>query len=294
MTNSSALSGQQERSLLIDLPKEGKSTQGHRVNPYKITVYQTGAWSISRRTCSQAEPPEAQLGARYSETLSRLGVRRITQAGPMANLVDRPFVGFWRFSFGEAERRARLGAAELSIGGEISQFWKALRLYYEREGLPELCYAWVAENNVSKRTGLRNPHLHLLLADYLPKARLAEMWGRGFLHVDKIEKAEAAGWYMLKRAGYMSGKGKGDQGLVKGNRYGVSRQLIDRGEELEVELPQEALRGIYKLGEVARKGGKYLPVGTGIVGEHFCAGDGGPEGLRIFLRMMECMGMTES
>lgn len=104
-----------------------------------------------------------------------------------------------------------------------------------------LAYLWVAENPdredekgnlMADENGepLSNPHLHLLMNWRVPyrhfKAwaeRLEKLWGHGFAHLEKLKDPGKAGSYVAKAAGYLSkAQGKGDQGEIRGNRYGIS------------------------------------------------------------------------
>lgn len=277
------------RGRPLDSPEVPKRAQPLEPEPYDVRLYKSGRWTITRASPWQEAPtPPIAEGPRRSTTLTRRGARRIADAGFVAADLGRPFTTFWRFSFGGAELRRGLGAAELSIGSEVRDFLRALRLYYKREGLDELGYAWVAENNWSRRIAdTRNPHTHMLLPDRLPKARIQEMWGRGFIKAEKLRVPQFAGVYMLKAAGYMGKAGSSDQGPVRGNRYGVSRNLIDHGELLDVDLTEASHRGLTRARLRAREQKQVVRIGSGVVGAHFATGDGGARELAEFLHALE-------
>ena len=97
-------------------------------------------------------------------------------------------------------------------------------------------YVWVAENprtveHLDAGPGFKeNPHVHVMLDWGVRKyqfrrwaAWIEKLWGYGFAHLERIRKPASAAAYMAKAAAYM-GKGKhGTQGLVRGNRYSISR-----------------------------------------------------------------------
>ncbi len=114
----------------------------------------------------------------------------------------------------------------------------------------KLQYCWVVENPKNEK-GQDNPHIHILMRWRVPfrdfqawAKRLEKMWGQGFAHLEKIKEPECAGAYMAKAAGYMT-KGAEDedgvstQGIVRGNRYGISA---------EARAPDWDLVGIYENG----------------------------------------------
>ena len=117
------------------------------------------------------------------------------------------------------------------------------------EGRPvrqKLNYCWVVENPKNER-GQDNPHVHIMLAWSVPftqfrawAERIERMWGAGFGHLEKIKEPECAGAYLAKAAGYLTkAEGKEDQGLVRGNRYGMSQ---------EARAPEWEIVGTYENG----------------------------------------------
>ena len=91
-------------------------------------------------------------------------------------------------------------------------------------------YLWVAENPLNEN-GERNPHVHLLIRWFVPKKyfqpwarRLERLWGQGFAHLERLRDRSAAGYYLAKAAKYLTkGDNTNDQGLVRGNRYGIAQ-----------------------------------------------------------------------
>lgn len=89
-------------------------------------------------------------------------------------------------------------------------------------------YCWVVEIPKNKGDG-DNPHVHILVDWHVKKihfqewaSRLEAIWGNGFFHIEKIRKPESAGAYLLKKIGYFTKGTDGSQGIVRGNRYGIS------------------------------------------------------------------------
>jgi hypothetical protein len=116
----------------------------------------------------------------------------------------------------------------------------------------KLNYIWVAESPDKKdqyttpegeiievTTGV-NPHIHFLMdwgveRELFPcwAAQIESIWGNGTAHLEKIRNPKSAVGYMLKALGYMT-KGAAEidketgeiinsQGMIKGNRYGISK-----------------------------------------------------------------------
>lgn len=93
-----------------------------------------------------------------------------------------------------------------------------------------LLYCWVAECPKNDE-GDDNLHVHMLLnwqveLMHFPAwaARLEKLWGNGFAHIEKLQKPEAAGNYVLKAAGYATKGEDGGQGWIIGNRYFIGRE----------------------------------------------------------------------
>jgi hypothetical protein len=113
----------------------------------------------------------------------------------------------------------------------------------------KLQYSWVVENPKNER-GQDNPHIHILMRWGVPfrkfrawADRIEKLWGQGVGHLEKIKDPECAGAYMAKAAGYLT-KGteegeNGGQGIVRGNRYGISQ---------DARAPGWDIVGIYENG----------------------------------------------
>lgn len=128
-------------------------------------------------------------------------------------------------------------ALRVSIQKELSRCMDNWQKIYQRgipaEGIPSnndnLDYIWVVEVPENEH-GEKNPHVHILMrweVEYKHfkawSARLEKAWGQGFAHIEKIKDPMAAGAYMAKAADYLTkGSSNDDQGVVIGNRYGIS------------------------------------------------------------------------
>ncbi|MFL1484906.1 hypothetical protein [Marinobacter sp. LN3S78] len=126
------------------------------------------------------------------------------------------------------------------------------RLKWWREPLD---YLWVAENpdRIDEETGEvlgENPHIHVMMRWRVPyqhfqawAARLEKLWGQGMAHLEKIKEPSKAGAYVAKAAGYLcKAQGKGDQGSIRGNRYGISKRARAPG-WIECERHQVGMMG---------------------------------------------------
>lgn len=123
-----------------------------------------------------------------------------------------------------------------------------VRIKFNREKIPgiskdELCYCWVAENPpqkdkhgneiIDKQTGefKRNPHAHIMLNyrvdwEIFPAfvKGLESLWSNGFAHFEMIKNQKSAAAYLMKALGYITKAAAGsDQGVIYGNRYGISK-----------------------------------------------------------------------
>ncbi|MFA0264562.1 rolling circle replication-associated protein [Vibrio cyclitrophicus] len=90
-------------------------------------------------------------------------------------------------------------------------------------------YIWVAECPANE-DGEPNPHVHVLLKwNVEPRffsawaKRLEKIWGHGFAKLERIKKPKAAGSYIIKAVGYAAKGENAEQGLIRGNRYNISK-----------------------------------------------------------------------
>lgn len=140
----------------------------------------------------------------------------------------------------------------------------------------KLDYMWVAENPM-KQTVVHtefgpgfemanNPHVHVLMRWRVPHklfygwaARIEKIWGQGFAHLEKIHTPEAGAGYLLKAANYLTksshvvdpttGEVYPSQGVIRGNRYNISRSARAPKFECIAEFEaREMARIVYETG----------------------------------------------
>lgn len=212
--------------------------------PGRYTVIQYREWSKEYRLFTRVETlgqqPPLNDGPRYSEILSDRAVRKITES---CYYMAKDSGGFKTFVTGTftSEVRARIVSGETTIQREVSRTMDGLQKMYQRgwtqgggervEGHKDsLAYCWVVEVPKNEQ-GEDNPHVHIMMNWKVPyelfeewSGRIEGIWGNGYFHLEKIKDPLCAGSYMAKAAGYMcKAAGQDDQGRVKGNRYGISK-----------------------------------------------------------------------
>jgi hypothetical protein len=216
--------------------------------PGRYTVITHRPWSGEYRVRTEVELPHArppeQSGERLTTQLSFRGARAISDSCQYMSLEHGGYSTFLTLTFDESSRQ-RLAKKESTIQKETSRFFDSLQKMFQRGwtgntesgkvkvsgSATSLKYCWVAENPKNSE-GEDNPHLHILMSWNVPyelfkawAARIEKLWGQGFAHLELIRKPEMAGAYMAKAAGYLTkGSNKDDQGEIKGNRYGISKE----------------------------------------------------------------------
>jgi hypothetical protein len=209
-----------------------------------FTVIQYREWSDEYRIRTRVETsllsPPLSEGARYSDMLSSRGARKITESCYyMANKQD----GYKTFVTGTFEQKIRqeIQNGQTTIQREVSRTMNSMQKMFQRGwtdsagnricGHDEpLAYCWVVEIPKNDK-GEENPHVHMMLNWRVDRqifddwsSHIESLWGNGFFHLEKIKDPLCAGSYMAKAAGYITkGSKQNNQGLVKGNRYGISK-----------------------------------------------------------------------
>lgn len=114
--------------------------------------------------------------------------------------------------------------------------WKQVNGKWKKTAAP-LDYIWVAEMPANE-DGVPNPHVHLLVRWEVPKThffawagRLEKMWGNGFANLQRMQSTGAGASYLVKAVGYTAKGGKENQGMIRGNRYGISKTARAEGFE---------------------------------------------------------------
>ncbi|PMI40711.1 hypothetical protein BCU46_04740 [Enterovibrio norvegicus] len=110
----------------------------------------------------------------------------------------------------------------------------------------EFRYIWVAESPANEQ-GEPNPHAHLLTNIAVEQQhfsafcqRIESLWRNGYAHFERIRNKHAASSYIIKAVGYAAKGDNGEQGVIEGNRYGISRSA--RAPKWEVLATFEADR----------------------------------------------------
>ncbi len=218
-------------------------------------VHQYRKWSDEHRIIHKiAAPysiPPANSGRRVSKHLTNNAARKMSSSCEYVSLKKGGYTTFLTLTF-DAEARKRLSNGG-TVQREVSRFFDAAQKVYQRgwdcelengdfervEGKKDkLDYLWVVENPESYtdlKTGeiIGNPHLHVLMrwnVDYSQfkswAKRIEKIWGQGFAHLEKLKsrKRETAAAYLMKALKYVAKAANGaDQGIVHGNRYGISK-----------------------------------------------------------------------
>ncbi|WP_325892744.1 rolling circle replication-associated protein [Grimontia sp. NTOU-MAR1] len=208
------------------------------------------------------DAPAPTTGARFTERLTPKAVGKIFESAAYVATLHNGFTTFLTLTF-SPEARAKLFAGddespETTIGREVSRFLDGAKKVYQRgfdfhyvterdgddhplhyvtENAPlkvrprhgNFHYIWVAECPANE-DGEPNPHVHVLLNWQVPKPlfrawaeRIESLWGHGLAHLERIKHGKAAGKYIIKAVGYAAKGDNGEQGLIRGNRYGIAK-----------------------------------------------------------------------
>lgn len=208
-----------------------------------FTVIQHREWSDEYRIRTRVETslstPPVRSGPLVSNFLTSAAARKITESCYFMAEKHKGFKTFVTGTF-KPETRAAIAAGETTIQREVSRTMDALQKMYLRgwQGTDgekhaghdsTLKYCWVVEIPKNEQ-GEENPHVHFMVDWRVKKkhftewaARIESIWGHGYFHLEKIKDPLCAGAYMAKAAGYLTKGKQEDQGRVKGNRYGISK-----------------------------------------------------------------------
>lgn len=224
-----------------------------RENHVKV-IFEQKPWADEYRVRTKLDmpvdklPPE-QSGERVTKTLSLAGASKLNESCRYVHKERGGYTTFLTLTLDDAARE-RVENGE-TVQKQISRFWDAAAKMYKRgwvqefegvehRGEPQsgpLDYCWVVENPKNE-AGEDNPHVHILMRWRVPyrdfkawAARIERIWGQGFAHLEKIKEPEKSGAYIAKAAGYMTKGSDGDQGEVRGNRYGISSEARAPGWE---------------------------------------------------------------
>lgn len=220
------------RSRAVAVPAPDKAA-----GLYAVTEWR--AWSDEYRIRTEArlhvEPPSPSTGDRLTWLLTDRGARKIADACHYVALKYGGFNTFLTLTF-SPEKRDAVARGETSFQRETSRCMDGLQKIYQRDGwaarmgCDTLLYCWVVEIPKNDK-GEDNPHVHVLMRWSVKRAefdmwakRIESLWGQGWANLQKIDDPKAAGAYMAKAAGYLTkANDQPDQGMVRGNRYGISK-----------------------------------------------------------------------
>jgi len=191
---------------------------------------------LFRPVLGNTRPPKPVYGPRSTDRLTRRAARKIKGAALNANQLGLGLATFMTFTCAPADRQ-RIARGELVLSREMRRVLNAMQQRFRREGQTVFVYVWVAENPRNE-----NPHVHLLTNLRVPRAQfdavaawIEALWGHGWVKIERIKKPEGAGHYILKAVGYSAKGTDGGQGTVRGNRYGISRNIAT--DETTFDLP---------------------------------------------------------
>ena len=226
----------------------------NRENHTKV-IFEHKPWADEYRVRTKCEmpittrPPE-HTGERVTTSLTIAGAQKMAESCRYVHKKRGGYSTFATLTLDE-EARERVKAGE-TVQKQLSRFLDAMQKIWKRgwvenyegtehrgeaHGDEPLDYCWVIENP-KNADGEDNPHVHIMLRWRVPykdfqawAQRIERLWGQGFAHLEKIKEPEKAGAYMAKAAGYMTKGQDGDQGEVRGNRYGISKPARATGWE---------------------------------------------------------------
>ena len=232
--------------------------------------------------------PEATAGERITAGLTSPAQRKIIDAGAYVATCKGGFRTFGTATL-NSDARQRVADGETTLGKEFSRFLDAANKikqrgfsvgddFVEGEAGP-IVYLWVAEAPPQKTESgeldlsRQNFHIHFLMDWRVDRQhfdkwaeRLESAWGNGFVNLKKVKKQKAASHYLLKALGYVAKGGDSDpdqwhicektgetvpnQGFIKGNRYGISRDARAPGWECVCAWEAERMgQIIYETGQ---------------------------------------------
>ncbi len=212
------------------------------------------------------DAPDVNDGDRYTEKLTPRAVGKIFESAAYVAACHDGFRTFVTLTF-DAETRNSIFEQETTLGKEVSRFIDGIKKVYQRgwggesdDGEWFECeareddfhYMWVAECPANE-DGEANPHIHLLMDWHVEKhqfsawaKRLEKVWGRGFAHLERIRNPKGAGNYIIKAVGYAAKGSNANQGLIKGNRYGIAKCSRAPGWQCLDSFEADNMAGIIK------------------------------------------------
>ncbi|WP_413114076.1 hypothetical protein [Thaumasiovibrio sp. DFM-14] len=212
------------------------------------------------------DAPDSNDGERYSEALTSRAVGKIFESAAYVATCHEGFRTFVTLTC-SSEQRERIFSGDTTLGKEVSRFIDGVRKMYQRgwhgindDNQPFECeptekdfhYIWVAECPANE-DGEPNPHVHVLMNWNVDKQhfsawakRIEGIWGNGFAHLERIRNPKGAGSYIIKAVGYASKGKNANQGLIRGNRYGIAKPSRAPGWECLDSFHADNMAGIIK------------------------------------------------
>lgn len=143
------------------------------------------------------------------------------------------------FPYGKIKKQKGKQCGSLSEWREVEGGWQEFR-HFEEEKIAgdesPFEFVWVIENPKSAvhtdhgPSFKENMHAHVLMNWSVKKDQfrrwakwIENLWGSGFVKLEKIRNPNAAAAYMAKAANYIAKGTDGSQGEVRGNRYSISK-----------------------------------------------------------------------
>jgi len=211
----------------------GERQTSHLTQSAASKIKDAGAYVATTKTgfktfCTLTFTPEQQLNIDNGETTIGREVSRFMDG------IQKKSIRGWEW---------------LPPSNELKGLNEPLRIEGRED---KLNYIWVAENpdrkinyttpegEVLEVTTGTNPHVHFLMDWSVPKElfrdwakQIESLWGNGFAKLEKVRNPHSATGYLLKALGYMTKGGYqvdektgeiiNSQGVIKGNRYGISK-----------------------------------------------------------------------
>lgn len=203
---------------------------------------------LYRPILGQGVPPAPTYGPRATDRLSDRAARKIKGAALKAHALKLGLRTFMTFTCAP-EDRERIAVGSLVLGHEMRRTLNAMQQRFRRESYREFAYEWVAENPADE-----NPHVHLLTNHRVTRPQFDEfaawvesLWSHGWVRIERIRKPERAGSYILKAVRYAVKGERGEQGTVRGNRYGVSRNIQVVESTADIEDQENAAATLFAL-----------------------------------------------
>lgn len=222
-------------------------------------------------------PPAPPAGPRSTTHLTARAARQLKGAALKADAVGMGLRTFATFTCQPADRIG-IANGELILGREMRRTLNAIQQRFRRETYRGFAYIWVAENPEDE-----NPHVHLVTNHRVPRSEFDEfarwvesLWGHGWVTLERVRKPKQAGCYLLKAVGYsLKGEG-GEQGTIRGNRYGISSNIRAREQTADV-VGQEKAADVLRLFQASVGDRGVVPCGDVFLTSHgiaFPAGSG--------------------